>query len=53
MGTLRNSSTQNSLDYVGPSLEPMFYGAEFVSGDEQAQFSAWYERVKENIFNSR
>jgi hypothetical protein len=35
------------LDYVGPYPEPKYYGADFKSGDERAQFLAWYEEQKE------
>ena len=46
-------NTANNLDYVGPHPEPKFCGADFMSGDERAQFSAWYEAVKDKIFNNR
>ena len=36
-------NTANNLDYVVPYPEPKFYGADLMSGDEGAQFSAWYE----------
>jgi len=40
----------NNLDYVGSHPEPMFYRADFMSGDERTQFSVWYEGVKDKIF---
>ena len=36
----------NAAENVGPHPEPKLYGADFMSGDEGAQFSAWYEGVK-------
>ena len=31
-------NTNKNLDYVGPHPEPMYYGADVMSGDERAQF---------------
>ena len=39
-------NTANILDYVGPHTEPKFYGADFMSGDERGQFSAWFEGLR-------
>jgi len=39
-------NTANNFDYVGSHPEPKFYGADVMSGDEQNQFSAWYEGLK-------
>jgi len=43
----------NNLDYVGSHPQPKYYGADFISGDERAQFSAWYQGVKDKMFNNR
>jgi len=43
----------NNLDYVRSHPEPKFYGADFMSGDERTQFSAWYEGVRDKILNNR
>jgi len=32
----------NNLIYVGRYPEPKFYGADYMSGDERAQFLEWY-----------
>ena len=45
--------TANNSDYVGPLPETKFYGADFMSGGERAQFSAWYEGVKDKSFDNR
>ena len=44
-------NTANNLDYMGSHPEPKFYGADFMSRDERTQFSAWYDGVKDKIFN--
>ena len=36
-------NTANNLDYVGRYSEPKYYGADFMSGDERAQFLVWYD----------
>ena len=36
-------NTTKNLEYVGPYPEPKFYGAEYMSGDERAQFLECYE----------
>jgi len=46
-------NTANNLNYVGSHPEPKYYGADVRSGDERTQFSAWYEGVKDKIFNNR
>jgi hypothetical protein len=46
-------NTANNLDYVGPYPEPKYYGADFMPGDERAQFLAWYEEQKANFFTVR
>jgi len=38
--------TANNFDYVGPYSEPKYYGAAFMSVDEQAQFLACFEKIK-------
>ena len=42
-------NTANNLDYVGPHPEPKFYGADFMSGDVRAQFSASYEGERQKF----
>ena len=37
---------------MGPYPEHKYYGADSMSGDERAQFLAWYEKQKENIFHN-
>ena len=46
-------NTANNLNYVGSHREPKYYWLDFMSGDLRAQFSAWYEGVKDKIFNNR
>jgi len=46
-------NTANNLDYVGSHPEHKYSGAEFMSGDDRAKFSSWYEGVKNKIFNNR
>ena len=41
------------LGYVGPHPEPNYYWADFMSGDERAQFLDWYEEQKEKISEIR
>ena len=43
-------NTAENLDYVGPYPEPKFYAADYMSGDERAQFFEWYEEQKDKIF---
>ena len=43
-------NTAENLDYVGPYPEPKFYGADFMSSYELAQFLEWYEKQKDKIF---
>jgi hypothetical protein len=42
--------TGNNLEYMGPYPEPKFCGADYMSGDERAQFLEWYEEQKGKIF---
>lgn len=44
-------NTANNLDYVSPYPKPKYSGADFISCDERAQFSDWYEGVREKINN--
>ena len=46
-------NTANNLDYVGPYPEPKYYGADFMSADDRAQFLAWYEEQKGKIFHNK
>jgi len=34
---------------MGPYSEPKYYGADYISRDERAQFLEWYEELRENI----
>jgi hypothetical protein len=38
---------------VGTYPEIECYGADYLSGDERAQFLAWYGEQKDNIFRNR
>ena len=40
-------NTAKNLEYVGPYPEPKFYGADYMSGDERAQFLEWYGGQKD------
>ena len=42
--------TANNMDYMGAYPEPKFYGADYMSGDERAQFLERYEKQKDEIF---
>jgi hypothetical protein len=35
-----------NLDHVSPHPEPKYYGADYISGDDRAQFLEWYEDQK-------
>jgi hypothetical protein len=37
-------NTANNTNYVGPYPDPEFYGADFMSADERAQFMQWEEQ---------
>jgi hypothetical protein len=39
-------NTAKNFDYEGPYNEPKYYGADFLSGDERAQFFERYENKK-------
>ena len=43
MGVSHFFNMANNLDYVGFHSEHKYYGADFISGDVRAQFSAWYQ----------
>ena len=45
--------TANNLDYVGPYPEPKYYGAEFMSADDRAQFWHGMRSKKTNFFTIR
>jgi hypothetical protein len=36
-------NTAENLDYVGSYPEPSYYGTDYMSVDERAQFLAWHE----------
>ena len=42
-----------NLDYVGLYPEPKYYGADFMSADDRAQFLAWYEEQKDKMFHNK
>ena len=44
-------NTAENLDYVGPYPEPNFYGADYMSSDERAQFLEWYVEQRDNFFS--
>jgi len=43
-------NTANNLNYVGSYSEPKYYGADFMSGDERAQFLEWHEEQTGKVF---
>ena len=45
-------NTAHNLDYVSHYHERKYYGADFMSSDERAQFLAWYEK-KGKIFHNK
>jgi hypothetical protein len=46
-------NTAKNLDYVCPHPETKYYGAQFISGDERAQFLEWYEEQKDKRFRNK
>jgi hypothetical protein len=46
-------NTAENLDYVGSYPEPEYYGANYMSGDEQAQFMDWHKEQKGKIFRNK
>jgi len=46
-------NSANNLDYMGSNHEHKFCAADFMSGDERNQYSAWYEGVKDKSFKNR
>jgi hypothetical protein len=38
---------------LGPYPEPLFYGTDYVSGDERAQFLKWHGGQKGKIFRNK
>jgi hypothetical protein len=46
-------NTADNLDYVGPYSEPKYYGTDFMSGDERAQFLELYEEQKVKFFRNK
>jgi hypothetical protein len=45
-------NTAENLDYVGPYPEPKCYEANYMSGDEQAQFLETYGEQKDKSFRN-
>ena len=50
---LHFSNTAQNLDYSGPYPEPKFYGADYMSGDERAQFLEWYYEQKDKMVSNK
>jgi len=46
-------NTAKNLHYVGPYPEPVFYGADYTSGDERTQFLEWHGVQKDKIFRNK
>jgi hypothetical protein len=46
-------NTADNLKYVGPYPEPKYCGADFMSGDERAQFLEWYQEQKDKTFRNK
>jgi hypothetical protein len=46
-------NTAEKLDYVGSYPEPEYYGADYMSGNERAQFLEWYKEQKGKIFGNK
>jgi hypothetical protein len=46
-------NTAKNLDYVDPYPEHEYYGADYMSGDERAQFLAWNEEQIGKTFNNK
>ena len=46
-------NTAKNLDYVGHYPEPVFYGADYMSSDERAQFLEWYGGKKDKLFRNK
>jgi len=45
-------NTAKNLDYVGPYPEPVFYGTDYISGNERAQFLEWYAGQNDKILRN-
>ena len=43
-------NSAENLDYVGPYPKPKFYGADYMSSDERAQFLEWREEEMDKPF---
>jgi hypothetical protein len=46
-------NTAENLDYVGSYPEPEYYGADYMSGDERAQFLEWHKEQKGKISRNK
>jgi hypothetical protein len=46
-------NTAENLDYVGHNPEPEYYWADYMSGDEQAQFLDWHKEQKGKTFRNK
>jgi hypothetical protein len=45
-------NTDSNLNYVGVYPEPEFYGAEYMSADERAQFLEWHQKQEGKVFSN-
>jgi hypothetical protein len=41
------------FEYVGTYPEPEFYGAEYLSADEHAQFLEWHQKQARKVFSNK
>jgi hypothetical protein len=46
-------NTHQNLDYVGPYPDVEYYGADYMSEGDRAQFLEWHNEQKDKIFNNR
>jgi hypothetical protein len=46
-------NTASNVNYVGPYLDPEFYGADFMSADERAQFLEWHQEQACKKFSNK
>jgi len=45
--------TAKNMNYVEPYPEPVFYGADCMSGEERTQFLEWHGGQKDKIFRNK
>jgi hypothetical protein len=46
-------NTASNFNYVGAYPEPEFYGAEYMSADERAQFLEWHQGQEGKVFSNK